>query len=80
VWLTSQSKAEVAALFCKVVCTHSSRGSCIGSGGACMCAGGALCGFEIWFVGFCSLFEHGSVSNVSSHCPYLMGPSLVFFK
>jgi hypothetical protein len=45
-----------------------------------MCAGGALCGFEIWFVGFCSLFEHGSVSNVSSHCPYLMGPSLVFFK
>jgi hypothetical protein len=27
----------------QVVCMHSSRG-CIGSGGACMCAGGALCG------------------------------------
>ena len=23
-------------------CMHSSRGSCIGSGGVCMCAGGAL--------------------------------------
>jgi hypothetical protein len=29
----------------QVGCMHSSRGSCIGSGGACMCAGGALCGF-----------------------------------
>jgi hypothetical protein len=27
------------------VCLHLSRGSCIGSGGAFMCAGGALCGF-----------------------------------
>jgi hypothetical protein len=25
---------------------HPSRGSCIGSGRACMCAGGALCGFR----------------------------------
>jgi hypothetical protein len=34
---------------------HSSRGSCIGSGGACMCAEGALCGFRSlvwWFVLF----------------------------
>jgi hypothetical protein len=34
---------------------HSSRGSCIGLGGACMCAGGALCGFRAlvwWFVLF----------------------------
>jgi hypothetical protein len=27
-----------------LVCMHSSRGRCIGSGGACMCAGGALSG------------------------------------
>jgi hypothetical protein len=30
----------------QVVCMHSSRGRCIGSGGACMCAGGAFCGFS----------------------------------
>jgi hypothetical protein len=28
----------------QLVCMHSSRGRCIGSGGSCMCAGGALCG------------------------------------
>jgi hypothetical protein len=28
----------------QLVCMHLSRGRCIGSGGACMCAGGALCG------------------------------------
>jgi hypothetical protein len=28
----------------QVVCMHSSKGRCIGSRGACMCAGGALCG------------------------------------
>jgi hypothetical protein len=28
----------------QLVCMHSSRGRCNGSGGACMCAGGALCG------------------------------------
>jgi hypothetical protein len=41
--------------FCQVVCMHSSRGSCIGSGGACMCAVGALCGFRAlvwWFALF----------------------------
>jgi hypothetical protein len=40
---------------CEVVCMHSSRGSCIGSGGVCMCAGGALCGFRTldwWFALF----------------------------
>jgi hypothetical protein len=58
VWLTSltgQSKAKVAALCCEVVCMHSSSGSCFGLGGACMCAGGALCGFralDCWFVLF----------------------------
>jgi hypothetical protein len=39
----------------QVVCMHWSRGSCIGSGGACMCAGRALCGFSsfgCWFALF----------------------------
>jgi hypothetical protein len=36
--------------------------------------------FELWFGGLRSLFEHGFVSDVSSHCPYLRGPRLVFLK
>jgi hypothetical protein len=36
--------------------------------------------FELWFSGLCSLFEHGFVANVSSRCPCLRGPRLVFFK
>jgi hypothetical protein len=39
----------------QVVCMHSSRGSCIGSGGACMCAGGALCGFSSFVSVVCAL-------------------------
>jgi hypothetical protein len=65
----------------QVVCMHSSRGSCIGSGGACMCAGGALCGFfELCFGGLRSLLELCFVLDVSSRCPCLRGPRLVFFK
>jgi hypothetical protein len=36
--------------------------------------------FEFWFGGLRSLFEHGFVSDVSSRCPCLRGPRLVFFK
>jgi hypothetical protein len=39
----------------QVVCMHSSMGRCIGSGGACMYAWGALCGFRAlvwWFALF----------------------------
>jgi hypothetical protein len=36
--------------------------------------------FKLWFGGLCSLFEHGFVSDVSSRCPCLRGPKLVFFK
>jgi hypothetical protein len=36
--------------------------------------------FELWFGGLRSLFEHGFVSDVSSRCPCLRGPRLVFFK
>jgi hypothetical protein len=54
---------------------HKSKvGTC--SGGACICAGGA----PVCFGGLCSLLEHGFVSDVSSRCPCLRGPRLVFFK
>jgi hypothetical protein len=39
----------------QVVCMHSSRGRCIGSGGACMCAGGALCGCSSFVSVVCTL-------------------------
>jgi hypothetical protein len=37
------------------VCMQSSRGRCIGSGGACMCAGGALCGCSSFVLVVCAL-------------------------
>jgi hypothetical protein len=66
--------------FHQVVCMHSSRGSCIGSRGACMCAGGALCGLRALDGGLHSLLEHSFVSDVSSRCPCLRGLRLVFFR
>jgi hypothetical protein len=39
----------------QVVCMHPSRGRCIGSGGACMCAGGALCGLSSFGLVVCAL-------------------------
>jgi hypothetical protein len=51
-----------------------SVGTC--SGGVCICVGGAL----VCFDGLCSLLEHSFVLDVSSHCPCLNGPRLVFFK
>jgi hypothetical protein len=36
--------------------------------------------FELWFCGLRSLLEHSFVSDVSSRCPCLRGPRLVFFK
>jgi hypothetical protein len=59
---------------------HSSRGSCIGSGGACICAGGVLCGFRALVGDLCSLLEHSFVSYVSSRCPCLRVLRLVFFR
>jgi hypothetical protein len=50
-------RAELMQLlwFFQVVCMHSSRGSCIGSGGACMCAGWALCGLSSFGLVVCAL-------------------------
>jgi hypothetical protein len=39
----------------QLVCMLSSRGRCIGSGGACMCAGGALCGCSSFALVVCAL-------------------------
>jgi hypothetical protein len=36
--------------------------------------------FQLWFGVLRSLLEHGFVSDVSSRCPCLRGPRLVFFK
>jgi hypothetical protein len=55
---------------------HKSRGCVFWLLESCICAGGAL----VCFGGLCSLLEHGFVSDVSSHCPCLRGPRLVFFK
>jgi hypothetical protein len=52
--LTGQSWADAAALFHEVVRMHSFKGSCIGSRGACMCAGELFGVFELWLV-FCAL-------------------------
>jgi hypothetical protein len=52
---TGQGWVVAAALFQVVFCMHSSRGSCIGSGGACMCVGGALCGFSSFGLVVCAL-------------------------
>jgi hypothetical protein len=75
-------RAELMQLlcFCQVVCMHSSRGSCIGLGGACMCAGELFVVLELWFGGLHYLLQHSFVSDVSSRCPCLRGLRLVFFK
>jgi hypothetical protein len=48
----------------QVVCMHSSRGRCIGSGGACMCAGGALCGFSSFVSVVCVLCMSFALSRM----------------
>jgi hypothetical protein len=53
---SDQCKLKLLQLPCfQVVCMHLSRGSCIGSGGACMCAGGALCGCSSFGLVVCAL-------------------------
>jgi hypothetical protein len=56
-WPVWPVRAELMQLLCflQVVCMHSSRGSCIGSWGAFMCAGGALCGFLSFVLVACAL-------------------------
>jgi hypothetical protein len=72
--------ADVAALFSSSGRHAFVQGELHWFRGACMCAGGALCGFGALFGGLRSLLEHCFVSGVSSRCPCLRGPRFVFFK
>jgi hypothetical protein len=45
-----------------------------------VCRGSSLWILELWFGGLCSLLKHSFVPDVSSRCPCLRGPRLVFFK
>jgi hypothetical protein len=61
--------------------------ACIRPGGVALVQGELACVqgelfvvFKLWFGGLRSLLEHSFVSDVSSRCPYLRGPRLVFFK
>jgi hypothetical protein len=79
--LTGQSWDDAAALFSSSGLhafvlweLHWFRGSLH------VCRGSSLWFFKLWFGGLRSLFEHSFVSDVSSHCPCLRGPRLVFFK
>jgi hypothetical protein len=60
-------------------CCIGSGGVCFGSGGACICAGGAICGVWALVRWFALFVWAGFVSDVSSRCPCLRGPRLVFF-
>jgi hypothetical protein len=71
--LTGQSKAEAAALFAKWF-------ACIRPRGVTLVQRELFVFFELWFGGLRSLLEHIFVSDVSSNCPCLRGPRLVFFK
>jgi hypothetical protein len=45
-----------------------------------MCAGELCVVFELSFGGLRYFLEHSFVSDVSSRCPFLRGPRLVFFR
>jgi hypothetical protein len=79
--LTGQSLADAAALFSSSGLhafvqgeLHWFRGSLH------LCRGSSLWSFELWFGGLRSLLELSFVSDVSSRCPCLRGPRLVFFN
>jgi hypothetical protein len=81
--LTAPDKVSCFFALCCFPVLH----CCIGSGGVLWLRGelayvqGELfVVFKLWFGGLRSLLEHGFVSDVSSRCPFLRGPRLVFFK
>jgi hypothetical protein len=78
--LTSQSWADAAALFSSSGLHAFVQRELHWFRGACMCAGGALCDFRALVGGLRSLLEHSFVSDVSSRCPCLSCPRLVFFR
>jgi hypothetical protein len=76
VWSVWPVRAELMQLLCfhQVVCIHWFKGSLH------VCRGSSLWFFEFWFGGLRCLLEHSFVSDVSSRCPCLRGPRLVFFR
>jgi hypothetical protein len=74
-------RVELMQLLCfhQVVCMHSSRGVALVLGELACVQGELFVFFELWFGGLRSLLEHSFVSDVSSRCPCLRGPRLVFF-
>jgi hypothetical protein len=64
----------------QVVCMHSSRGSCIGSGGVACVQGELFVVFELWFGGLRSLLEFCFCLGCVELMPLPKGPRLVFFK
>jgi hypothetical protein len=66
--LIGQSKAEAVALFCEVVCIHSSRGVALVQGELACVQGELFVVFELCIISSCSLIEHCFVSDVSKTC------------
>jgi hypothetical protein len=68
-------------LHSRVALQHWFRGECaLAQGELAYVQGELFVVFKLWFGDLRSLLEHGFVSDVSSRCPCLRGPRLVFFK
>jgi hypothetical protein len=79
--LTGQCWADADALFCSIGLHAFVQGELHWFRGELACVQGELfVVFKFWFGGLCSLLEHSFVSDVSSRCPWLRGPRLVFFR
>jgi hypothetical protein len=78
--LTGQNKAEATALSAKWFACIRLGGVALVQGDLASVQGELFVVFELWFGGLRSFLEHSFVSDVSSCCPSLRGPRLVFFK
>jgi hypothetical protein len=78
--LTCESWADAAVCFMRwIACIRPGEVALVQGELACV-RGELIVVFEFWFGGLRFLFEHGFVSDVSSRCPCLRGPTLIFFK
>jgi hypothetical protein len=81
--LTALSKVSRFLLLVAFTCCFAAlvQGKCaLAQGELAYVQGELFVVFELWIGGLCSLLEHCFVSDVSSRCPCLRGPRLVFFK
>jgi hypothetical protein len=81
-WPVSPVRAELLQLPCFKWCFACIRlgGVALVQGELASVQGSPLWFFKLWFGGLRSLLKHSFVSDVSSRCPCLRGPRLVFFK